>query len=345
MFSYSWRNETFMEQTVGPIALGILDHRGTTSQEPAEAQEPRMTYRGIALLLILSALWGGSFLFMRMAASVVGPAWLMLARVGLAAIFLWGVALWFKRRLQPLRYWRHYLMFGFFNAALPFLLFAFAAQTISVSLLSILNATAPMWAAVIAVLWTKAELSLIKWFGMGVGLAGVAVLAGLESMTLPAGGMWAIGAGLAAALSYGIAINYAHVAPDVDPFSNAHGSMWAATLVMIPVALATPVPADVPMVPIGLAVLALGLLCSGVAYLIFFRLIADFGGVSALTVTFLIPVFGTLWGAWLLGEPVTWATASGGFLVLVGTALVTGFSLRSLSGRSPPIRETSRIQR
>jgi len=265
---------------------------------------------------------------------VVGPAWLILARVGLAAIFLWMVAMWFRKGLQASRHWRHYLVLGFFNSALPFLLFAYAAQTISASLLSILNATAPMWAAVIARVWLKSELSMFKWVGMGTGLTGVAVLAGVESITLPAGGIWAIAAGLAATLSYGIATNYTKVAPNVESFSNAHGSMWAATLVMIPVALATPMPAEVPMIPTGLAVLALGIICSGFAYLIYFRLIADFGGVSALTVTFLIPVFGTLWGAWFLDELVTWTTAGGGLLVVLGTAMVTGFSPMALFGRA-----------
>ena len=293
-----------------------------------------MTPIGFSRLLLLAALWGGSFLFMRMAASVVGPAWLILARVGLAAIFLWMVAMWFRKGLQASRHWRHYLVLGFFNSALPFLLFAYAAQTISASLLSILNATAPMWAAVIARVWLKSELSMFKWVGMGTGLTGVAVLAGVESIILPAGGIWAIAAGLAATLSYGIATNYTKVAPNVESFSNAHGSMWAATVVMIPVALATPMPAEVPMIPTGLAVLALGIICSGFAYLIYFRLIADFGGVSALTVTFLIPVFGTLWGAWFLDELVTWTTAGGGLLVVLGTAMVTGFSPMALFGRA-----------
>ena len=293
-----------------------------------------MTLIGFSRLLLLAALWGGSFLFMRMAAFVVGPAWLILARVSLAAIFLWMVAMWFRKGLQASRHWRHYLVLGFFNSALPFLLFAYAAQTISASLLSILNATAPMWAAVIARVWLKSELSMFKWVGMGTGLTGVAVLAGVESITLPAGGIWAIAAGLAATLSYGIATNYTKVAPNVESFSNAHGSTWAATLVMIPVALATPMPAEVPMIPTGLAVLALGIICSGFAYLIYFRLIADFGGVSALTVTFLIPVFGTLWGAWFLDELVTWTTAGGGLLVVLGTAMVTGFSPMALFGRA-----------
>jgi len=254
--------------------------------------------------------------------------------VGLAAIFLLCVALWFKKNLQAAKYWRHYLVLGFFNSALPFLLFAYAAQTITASLLSILNATAPMWAALIAVVWLKSELSLSKWLGLAIGLAGVIVLAGVESMTLPEGGLIAIAAGLGATFSYGIATHYTKFAPNVEFFANAHGSMWAATLVMIPVALATPIPAEVSLMPTGLAVPALGVVCSGVAYLIYFRLIADFGGVSALTVAFLIPVFGTLWGAWLLGESVTWATVVGGLLVLLGTALVTGFSLRALFDRS-----------
>jgi drug/metabolite transporter (DMT)-like permease len=153
-------------------------------------------------------------------------------------------------------------------------------------------------------------------------------------MTLPEGGMLAIAAGLGATFSYGIATNYTKFAPNVESFANAHGSMWAATLVMIPVALATPMSAEVSLMPTGLAVLALGVVCSGMAYLIYFRLIADFGGVSALTVAFLIPVFGTLRGAWLLGESVTWATMVDGLLVLLGAALVTGFSLRTLFGRS-----------
>jgi drug/metabolite transporter (DMT)-like permease len=293
-----------------------------------------MTPAGFARLLLLSALWGGSFLLTRIAVALVVPEWLILARVSLAAVFLFFVTLWLKKSLQAPKYWRHYLVLGFFNSALPFLLFAYAAQTLSTSLLSILNATAPMWAAIVAVIWLKSELSAPKWLGMAIGLAGVIVLAGVESATLSSGGLLAIGAGLAATLSYGIASNYTKFAPDVEPFSNAHGSMWAATLVMIPAALVTPMPVEVSMMPTGLAVLALGIVCSGVAYLIYFRLIADFGAVSAMTVAFLIPVFGTLWGAWLLGEPVTWATIVGGLLVLLGTALVTGFSLRALFGRS-----------
>ena len=297
-----------------------------------------MTAIGFARLLLLAAIWGASFLMMRIAVPEVGPAWLIFARVGLAATFLWFVGIWFKKKLQASRYWRHYLVLGLFNSALPFVLFAYAAQTISASLLSILNATAPIWAALIAVFWHKSELSISKWTGMAMGVAGVAILVHVESMTLPSGGIIAIAAALSATLSYGVATNYTKSAPQLESFSNAHGSMWAATVFTMPLALLTPAPAEVPLVPTGLAVLALGIACSGVAYLIYFRLIADFGAVSALSVTFMIPVFGTLWGAWILGEPVTWATVIGGLLVLLGTAWATGFSAKSLPGLAKPFR-------
>lgn len=287
-----------------------------------------MTPRGYALLLLLSALWGGSFVCMRIAVSAVGPSWLILSRVGLAAMFLLVAAVCLQKTIQVARYWRHFLVVGLLNSALPSVLFAYSAQTLSTALLSILNATAPMWAALIAVIWLRSELSPIRWLGMGVGLSGVALLAGLESLNLPQGAMLAVGAALLATLSYGIVTTYTSIAPSVDAFSNAHGSMWGATLFMIPVALASPFPVEVPFVPVGVAVLALGIVCSGMAYLIFFRLTAEFGAVSALSVTFLIPVFGTLWGALMLGESVSWASVGGGLLVLAGTALVTGFSWR-----------------
>lgn len=293
----------------------------------------QLTTRGLALLLLLSAVWGGSFLFMRMAVAEVGPAWLILSRVGLAALFLGMVAFWFKQGLALRVYWRHYLVLGLLNSALPFLMYAYAAQILSASLLSILNATAPIWAAAMAVVWRRAPLPVSKWVGMGTGLLGVVVLVGQAALTLPPGGGLAIAAGLIATLCYGIATHYTQFAPEVAPFANAHGSMWAATVWVMPMALMSPFPTEVVLLPTGLAVLALGIVCSGIAYLIYFRLVADFGGVSALTVTYLIPVFGTLWGVLFLDEPIGWVTVFGGMLVLIGTARVTDLSWSSLWGR------------
>jgi drug/metabolite transporter (DMT)-like permease len=288
----------------------------------------------IARLVLLSAIWGASFLFIRIGAPVLGPSLLIFARVGLAALFLLAVALHLKQALDARRHWRHYLMLGLFNSALPFLLFAYAAQTVSASLLSILNATAPMWAAAIAAAWTRTRLAPRPLVGLLLGIAGVALLAGVETLSLPAGGAAAILAALGAAFCYGLMSAYARSATAIEPFANAHGSMWAATLLLIPAALFAPWPASPPDGRILLAVVALGVLCSGVAYLLYFRLVADLGAASALTVTFLIPAFGILWGVLFLDETVGWHTLAGSALVLAGTALATGFSIRGLFVRA-----------
>lgn len=277
-------------------------------------------------LLVLSAIWGASFLFMRVGAPAIGPAALIFLRVALAAVFLWCVALALHRTRAAGVHWRHYLVLGLFNSALPFLLFAHAAQTVSASLLSILNATAPIWGAVIGAVWLRQPLSPRQLIGLSCGVAGVVVLGGSEAAQLPPGGGLAIAAALLAAFSYGIATTYTKAAGAVDPFANAHGSMWAATLLLLPTLFLLPLPGTTPTTGVVAAVIALGVLCSGVAYLLYFRLIADIGATPALTVTFLIPVFGVLWGYLFLDEPVAWHTLFGAVLVLSGTGLVTGFS-------------------
>ena len=281
-------------------------------------------------LLVLSAIWGASFLFMRVGAPAIGPAALIFLRVALAAVFLWFVALGFRKTLAAGVHWRHYLVLGLFNSALPFLLFAHAAETVSASLLSILNATAPIWAAVIGAVWWRKPLSSRQSIGLSCGVAGVAVLGGIEVAQLPPGGGPAIAAALLAAFSYGMATTYTRAASAVDPFANAHGSMWAATLLLVPTLFVLPLPADTPTTGVIAAVIALGVLCSGVAYLLYFRLIADIGATAALTVTFLIPAFGVLWGHLFLGEAVGWHTLLGATLVLAGTGLTTGFSPASV---------------
>lgn len=284
-------------------------------------------------LLLLSAIWGASFLFMRIGVPVLGPSLLIVARVGLASVFLLTVALYLRKSLDTPRHWKHYLVLGLFNSALPFLLFAYAAQTVSASLLSILNATAPIWAAAIGAIWLRTRLSAKTVLGMLFGVIGVGILAGFETLALPGGGALAIAAGLGAAFSYGIATTYTKSATSVDPFANAHGSMWAATLLMLPFAAQAPAVPHIPPVHVIFSVVALGILCSGVAYLLYFRLVADMGAAPALTVTFLIPVFGILWGALFLDEKVGWHTLAGSITVLLGTALVTGFSVSTLMRR------------
>ncbi len=279
-------------------------------------------------LVLLAAIWGGSFLFMRIATPSLGPAWVAGSRVTLAAIFLAVVAIVLGKQLQARRYWRHYFLLGLLNSAMPFLLFAYAAQTLSASLLAILNATSPMWGAVIAALTGRQALSGKSVTGLGLGTIGVAILVGTDTGGISAHSLPAIAAALTASFCYGIASNYAASAPRLEPYNNAYGSMWAAVFILLPVTALSPI-TEVPSTGIVFAVLTLGIVCSGIAYLMYFRLIKDEGATSALSVTYLVPLFGILWGYLFLHEALGWHTMIGALVVLAGTMLVTGFSLRA----------------
>jgi drug/metabolite transporter (DMT)-like permease len=294
-----------------------------------------MNTANLLRLVSLAAIWGGSFLFMRISAPVLGPAVLIELRVLLAALFLLAVAFVLGKRAAPLNlreHWKHYLVLGFFNSALPFLLFAFAARTLSASVLSVLNATAPMWGAIIGAIWTRQPVKARTALGLVLGTVGVALLVGFDKVSDRPGAGVALVAALAAALSYAIASLYARSAKVVAPFANAHGSMWSSALLVLPALAFFPATGQSTVAVAG-SVVALGVLCSGIAYLLYFRLIEEIGPTSALTVTFLNPVFGILWGALFLGEVVGWYTVAGSAIVLAGTALVTGFVPRF--GRAP----------
>lgn len=278
-------------------------------------------------LVLLAAIWGSSFVFMRKAAPVLGPALLIEYRVGFAALFLCVVGLVLGKRLDLAQNWKHYLILGFFNSALPFLLFAYAALSLTASVLSVINATAPMFAALIAALWSRQAISSKKGFGLLLGTAGVALLVGFDSVASKPGAPLAIGAALLAAFSYSVASTYSKAARSVEPFANAHGSMWGATVLVLPTLAFFPSPGVATPDVLG-AALALGIMCTGIAYILYFKLIDDVGTTSALTVTFLNPLFGILWGALFLHEVVGWHTIAGAAIVITGTALVTGFAPR-----------------
>jgi drug/metabolite transporter (DMT)-like permease len=281
-------------------------------------------------LFSLAAVWGASFLFMRVAVPELGPAWLMFGRVLFAALFLALVALLLKRGLPLRRHALHFMILSFFNTALPFLLFAYAAQTLTASVLAVLNATAPLWGALIGWLFFRQTMSLRVATGLLLGIGGVAILVGFDAAVADAAAMPAIVAAAGAACCYGIATWYTRMAKPVPAFINAHGSMWAACLWLLPLLWFMPLPKTEPASLSLLAVLALGVVCTGVAYLLYFRLVEDLGATPTLTVTFLIPVFGVLWGHLFLQESIGWHTLAGVATVIVGTALVSGFALNSL---------------
>jgi len=281
-------------------------------------------------LVVLAAIWGSSFLFMRISAPVLGPAVLIEYRVGFAAIFLLIVSLFLNKKLDLATHWKHYLILGFFNSAFPFLLFAYAASTLTASVLSVLNATAPMWGALIGAFYYRQGISGKKVLGLVLGTAGVALLVGFDDVTARPGAAIAIAAALVAAISYSIASAYTRTVTNVEPFANAHGSMWGATVLVVPALFFFPSHGEATA-GIMAAALALGVMCTGVAYIIYFKLIEEVGTTSALTVTFLNPLFGILWGALFLHEVVGWYTIAGAAIVIAGTALVTGFTPRFLA--------------
>lgn len=292
-----------------------------------------MRIRDLVRLLTLAALWGGSFAFMRVAVPALGPIWLAESRVALAFIALFAVAV-VRRDVPSLAlHWRAYLAIGVINSALPFALFSFAEQTIKASNAAILNATSPFFGAIVAAVWLRERLCARRLTGMALGLAGVMLLVGWQAEPLSASALVASLAGLVAALCYGIGSVYAKAKMTGMPtFAIAVYSQLAAAIALAPALPLAPPPAA----PSGLVianVLALALASTAIAYLLYFRLIADVGPARALTVTFLIPPFGVLWGVLFLGEPVAINMLSGCALILAGTWL----ALRD-TRRRPPAR-------
>ena len=275
-------------------------------------------------LIGLAALWGASFLFVRMGAGAFGPVALAAMRVSGAAIVLMPL-LAARGGLGALRqHWRPILVVGITNSALPFLLFAYAALSITAGLAAIFNAASPLFGALIAWWWLKDRLTAARVAGLAIGFAGVLWLAG-DSAGFKAGGSgWAALACIAAAVFYGLSASLTkrHLG-GVPPLAVAAGSQLAAALVLaLPAAWWWPAVAPPPLAWLTTALLAV--LCTGLAYLLYFRLIAHIGPANAIAVTFLIPAFAVLWGWLFLDEALTPAMLLGCAVILVGTALATG---------------------
>lgn len=280
-----------------------------------------MSRADIARLVALAAIWGGSFPFMRVAAPVLGPAWTAELRVLLGGLVLlaWlrlaGVEVGLRRN------WRAYFIVGGLGVAAPFALYAFAAMHAPGSLLAVVNATAPIFGLLWGVAFREERVTLPRTVGLALGLAGVALIAQPGGGEFPRLG-WAVAAALGACCCYGlVGVLIKRFAREASPRAMASGNQLAAAVLLAPLLPLAP-PLAAPSALVVANVLALALLASGVAFVLYFRLIADVGAARALTVTYLIPVFGVLWGVLFLGETVSAPMILGGVLVLLGTVFV-----------------------
>jgi drug/metabolite transporter (DMT)-like permease len=279
-------------------------------------------------LILLAAIWGSSFLFMRLGAIEFGALPSAAVRVVVASVFLLPIAAWRGQMPVMREHWKKIFTIGVLNSGIPFLCFSFALLSITSGLSAIINATTPLFGALVAWLWLRDKPTASRALGLVIGFAGVALLAWDKASFKPdASGVapaWAVLACLLATLCYGIAGNAAKVyLKGLPALATATGSQVGATLV-----LALPAiwlwPAHTPSLKAWLALVAVGVLCTGIAYILYFRLIEEAGPARALAVTFIVPVFAVFYGAVFLGEAVTGWMLTCGAVIVCGTALATG---------------------
>jgi len=274
-------------------------------------------------LVALAAIWGASFMFTRVIAPPLGAIWTAELRVllGGLALLAWFRFAGFDAGLR--KHWRYYLAVGTVNSAIPFALYAYAAIHLPASLLSIVNATSPMFGMLFGALFGTERVTLRKFAGLALGAAGVALVAQPEGLQTGAAFYAPVAAALGACAGYGLTgVLVRRWGQGVPSRGVAAGQQLAAAAVLAPLLLIAPLPAPPSALVVG-NVLAVALLASAVAFLIYFRLIADVGATRALTVTFLIPPFGVLWGWLFLGEALPAGVLGGGVLIVAGTVLVT----------------------
>lgn len=292
-----------------------------------------MKGRDLVDLVALGFLWGASFLFMRIAGPEFGAFALVEVRVAIAAAVLLPLLVTRGQTSDLTGNWATLGILGIHNTALPFFLLTWATLFLSAGIGGILNATAPIFAAVIAWAWMGEKLSISRTAGLLVGTIGVWLLvrdkvgASMGDTTL------AVVAALGASFLYGIGGNFTRrYASHVKPLAVATGSQVGAAVVLLPVAFVT-----WPDTPISLkawiAAILMGLFSTALAYILYFRLIANVGPIKAITVTYLIPLFAMVLGAVVIDEPITVSMLVGCAVILLGTALATGLVRLPVSGR------------
>lgn len=294
----------------------------------------------VGALVLLGAIWGASFLFIREAAHDFGPIALMFVRVFVAGLVLVPIAPILMKRNQDtstrlLDHWREFLIMGAFNSAIPFTLIAYSELTITASLASILNSLTPLCTAIVAAIWIGETLTPQKLLGAVLGIAGVFVLVGGSPLELNTPFLIAVVASIFAALCYGIGTVYAslHI-KGISAIQASIGQLMGASVLLALPTVAT-IPDTPPSMRAIISLIALILLSTSFAYLLYFYLLSNVGATRTASVTFLVPVFGTIWGIMFLDEPFSWGMLLGMLIILASVGLVLGARFRKTTAVSP----------
>ncbi len=275
-------------------------------------------------LTLLGAIWGASFLFMRSATPEFGAIGLVIVRTGVAALCLLPLLLMSRKLHVVKQHWRPILFVGIVNTAIPFCLFSYSTVLLGAGLASILNATAPMFGAVVAFWWLKDRLTPLAVWGLVLGFTGVAVVSMVRTGVDVSVTLLPIFLALMSTCAYGIAACYTkQYLSCVNTLAIAAGSQVFATLVLAPLALWY-WPEQSPSTNAWIQAIVLGVACTGIAYILYFRLIANIGAPRAITVAYLVPMFGVMWGVLFLNEVVTPLMIIGATMILLGVSLTTG---------------------
>ena len=281
-----------------------------------------MAVADVARLLALAAIWSASFVFIRVLVPPLGPLWMAALRLVLAGsvLVLWLVAT--RRNASLGRHWRAYLFVGLVNSALPFVLYGYAARELPASTMAILNTATPLFGALLAAAFLDERLTVAKIGGIACGVAGVVLVSRAGGLVVDAGVLVAIAASLAATFCYASAgVWLRRFGSTLSPYAVAAWSQLFAGVALLPLGATSPPPGPIDAAVVA-NLLALALVCSAVAYILYYRLIRDVGPTRAMTVTLLMPAFGMAWGALFLGEAITWPMLAGAALIVAGTALV-----------------------
>lgn len=285
-----------------------------------------MKTRHMAQLLLLSAVWGASFLMIRIADSAFPPVWVGLLRSAMGALLLWVVLLAGGHQLPPRRLISWLVLVALTNNAIPFTFFAWGERTVPSSTAAVLNATTPIWTLLLTLTVTRGRASLNTILGVILGFAGVALV-----VNLPSAGDATVGHGQSiwggvclialASLGYGIATVIAKTKlRGMDPIGLATTQLSLSALMLAPVALAGPLPSHIRL-PSILAVMVLGFAGSGLAYLLYYKLLAQISATQVAAVTYLLPLWGMFWGS-MAHEAITPLSLVGVAVVIAGLILM-----------------------